>query len=139
MGSRPQPVLPSWHDMPRNWVAFQPDSLPVVWARLEQHRFRVLIDTGAARSLVAPAIASGLGLRIVGTERIIGVTGTIASVQMVELAGVGVGQIDLVPFQAGVLELELLNLGIQAILGVNAFSGRRLQIDFSAGRVYLLS
>jgi hypothetical protein len=99
----------------------------------------VLIDTGAARSLVAPAVASGLGLRIVGAERIIGVTGTIASVQMVELVGVGVGQIDLSPFQAGVLELGLLRLGIQAILGVNAFSGRRLQIDFSEGRVYLLS
>jgi hypothetical protein len=125
--------------MPRNWVAFQPDSLPVVWARLEQHRFRVLIDTNAARSLVAPAIASGLGLRIVGTERIIGVTGMIASVQMVELAGVGVGQMDLLPFQAGVLELGSLNLGIQAILGVNAFSGRRLQIDFSEGRVYFPS
>lgn len=125
--------------MPRKWVAFQANSLPVVWARLGQHRFRVLIDTGAARSLVAPAVASGLGLRIVGTERIIGVTGTIASVQMVELVGVGVGQIDLSPFQAGVLELGLLRLGIQAILGVDAFSGRRLQIDFSEGRIYLLS
>ena len=80
--------------MPRNWVAFQANSLLVVWARLGQPRFRMLIDTGAARRLVAPAVASGLGLRIVGTERIIGVTGTIASVQMVELAGVGVGQID---------------------------------------------
>jgi hypothetical protein len=59
--------------------------------------------------------------------------------KMVELAGVGVGQIDLSPFQAGVLELGLLRLGIQAILGVNAFSGRRLQIDFSEGCVYLLS
>ncbi len=139
MGIRPQPVPQSWRDMPRHWVAFPPNSLPVVWARLDQHRFRVLIDTGAARSLVAPAVASGLGLRITGTERIIGVTGAVASVQMVEMVGVGIGQLDLPPFQAGVLELGLLRLGIQAILGVNAFSGRRLQIDFSEGRIYLLS
>jgi hypothetical protein len=45
--------------MPRNWVAFQANSLPVVWARLGQHRFRVLIDTGAARSLAAPSKLRG--------------------------------------------------------------------------------
>ena len=89
--------------MPRQWVAFPPNSLPVVWARLAQHRFRVLVDTGAARSLVTPAVASSLGLSTVGTERIIGVTGAIASVPLVEISGVGVGQIDLSPFQAGVL------------------------------------
>jgi hypothetical protein len=41
--------------MPRLWVAFPSNSLPVVWARLVQHRFRVLVDTGAARSLIALA------------------------------------------------------------------------------------
>ena len=124
--------------MPRQWVAFPPNTLPVVWARLAQQRFRVLIDTGAARSLITPAAASSLGLRAVGTDRIIGVTGTVASVSLVEVIGVGIGPIELLPFQAGVLELELLRLGIQAILGVNAFAGRRLQIDFLEGRVYLL-
>ena len=124
--------------MPRQWVAFSPNSLPVVWARLAQHRFRVLVDTGAARSLVTPAVVSSLRLSTVGTERIIGVTGTVASVPLVEVSGVGVGQVDLSPFQAGVLELGPLRLGIQAILGVNAFAGRRLQIDFPGGRLYLL-
>lgn len=124
--------------MPRRWVAFPPNSLPVVWARLAPHRFRVLVDTGAARSLITPAVVSGLGLRMVGTERIIGVTGAVASVPLVEVSSVGIGQIVLPPFQAGVLELGPLRLGIQAILGVNAFAGRRLQIDFPGGRLYLL-
>jgi predicted aspartyl protease len=128
----------SWPEMPRQWVAFPPNSLPVVWTRLAQQRFRVLIDTGAARSLIAPAAASSLGLRMVGSDRIIGVTGTIVSVPLVEVIGVGIGPIELLPFQAGVLELGLLRLGIQAILGVNALAGRRLQIDFLEGRVYLL-
>ena len=128
----------SWLKMPRNWVAFAPNGLPVIAARLGTHRLPVLVDTGAARSLIVPAVASGLGLRIIGTDWIVGVTGSVASVPLVEVAGVGIGAIDLPPFRAGVLELGHLRLGIQAVLGVNAFAGRRLQIDFTEGRMYLL-
>src|SRR5262245_1588116 len=135
-GARRQPARRSWHKMPRLWVAFPSNSLPVVWARLAQHRFRVLVGTGAARSLIAPAVASSLGLRLVGTERIIGVTGTVATVPLVEV--VGMGQMEIPPFRAGILDLGPLRLGIQGILGVNAFAGRRLQVDFPAGRLYLL-
>jgi predicted aspartyl protease len=125
--------------MPRNWGVFAPNGLPVITARLGNRRLPVLVDTGAARSLLVPAVASVLGLRIIGTDRIVGVTGSVASVQLVEVVGVGIGTIDLPPFRAGVLELSHLRLGIQAVLGVNAFAGRRLQIDFSEGRLYLLS
>jgi predicted aspartyl protease len=125
--------------MPRNWVTFAPNSLPVIMARLGNHRFPVLVDTGAARSLIVPAVASGLGLHIVGAERIVGVTGAVASVQLVQVAGVGIGTIDLPSFYAGVLDLGHLRLGIQALLGVNAFAGRRLHLDFTEGRLYLLS
>jgi len=128
-----------WPEMPRNWVAFAPDGLPVIMTRLGNRRLPVLVDTGAARSLIVPAVASGLGLRIIGTDRIVGVTGSVASVQVVEVTGVGIANIDLPPFRAGVLELGHLRLGIQAVLGVNAFAGRRLQLDFSEGRLYLLS
>lgn len=125
--------------MPRNWGSFPIGGLPVISARLGNPRFPVLVDTGAVRSLVVPAVATGLGLRIIGSDRIIGVTGSVTSVQLVELAGVGVGTVDLPPFRAGVLDLNPLRLGIQAILGVNAFAGYRLQLDFAEGRVYLLS
>ena len=110
----------------------------MVWARVAQHRFRVLVDTGAVRSLIAPAVASSLGLRLVSTGRIVGVTGNVVTVPFVAVMGVGLGQVELPPFQAGILDLGPLYLGIQAILGVNAFAGRRLQIDFPAGRLYLL-
>ena len=83
-------------------------------------------------------MVSSLGLRLVGTERIIGVTGTAATVPLVEVIGVAMGQMELPPFQAGILDLGPLRLGIQAILGVNAFARRRLQIDFPEGRLYLL-
>lgn len=132
-------VQRSWPKMPRNWVAFAPNSLPVIAARLGSHRFPVLVDTGAARSLIVPTVASDFGLRIIGTDRIVGVTGSVASVPLVEVAGAGIGTIDLPPFRAGVLELSRLRLGIQAVLGINAFAGRRLQVDFDEGRLYLLS
>jgi len=114
--------------MPRPWVQFSPNSLPVVWARLAQHRFRVLVDSGAAQSLIAPAAASSLGLSLIGTERIIGVTGTVVTVPLVEVSGVGMGPMALPPFQAGILKLGPLRLGIQAALGVNAF-GRASSSD----------
>jgi hypothetical protein len=69
---------------------------------------------------------------------IIGVTGVITTVPLVEVIGVGIGDIELPPFQAGVLELSHLRLGIQAVFGVNVFVGRRLQIDFGEGRIYVL-
>lgn len=107
--------------------------------RLSEHRFTVLIDTGALRSLIVPTVASDFGFRIVGSDRIVGVNGRVSAVQLVELDTVGFGEIDLPPFRAGVLELSHLRLGIQGVLGVNAFTNRRLQVDFSEGRVYLLS
>jgi predicted aspartyl protease len=91
MGSIQKKVQLSWPDMPRNWVAFAPNSLSVVAVRLGTHRFPALVDTGAARSLIVPAVASDLGLRIMGTDRIVGVTGFFASVQLVEVTGVGIG------------------------------------------------
>jgi hypothetical protein len=97
------------------------------------------VDTGAARSLIAPAVATDFDLRLVGTDSIIGVTGVATTVPLVEVIGVGIGDVEFPPFQAGVLELSHLRFGIQVILGVNAFAGRRLQIDFSEGRIYLLS
>jgi hypothetical protein len=67
------------------------------------------------------------------------VTGVVTTVPLVEVSGVGIGDVELPLFQTGVLELRHLRFGIQAVLGVNAFVGRRLQIDFSEGRIYLLS
>ena len=41
-GARRKLARRSWREMPRLWVAFPSNSLPVVWARLAQHRFRVV-------------------------------------------------------------------------------------------------
>jgi hypothetical protein len=52
----PQCFSPTASPRPRRW-------------RRTQRRFRVLLDTGTARSLVVPMVVSILGLRIVGTYR----------------------------------------------------------------------
>ena len=46
-------------------------------------------------------MVSSLGLRLVGTERIIGVTGTVATVPLVEAISVGVGQMEFPPCRQG--------------------------------------
>jgi hypothetical protein len=107
--------------------------------RVGTNRLSVLVDTGAARSLMTPTVATGLGLQVVGTDAIIGVTGVTTIVPLVHVVGASIGEIELPPFQAGVLELSHLRFGMQAVLGVNAFVGRRLQIDFGEGRIYVLS
>ncbi len=125
--------------MSRNWAAFQPNHLPVIAMRVRTNRLSALVDTGAARSLITPMVATGLGLQVVGTDTIIGVTGVATTVPLVHVIGASIGEIELPPFQAGVLELSHLRFGIQAVFGVNVFAGKRLQIDFGEGRIYLMS
>jgi hypothetical protein len=57
---------------------------------------------------------------------------------MVMLDSVVIGRCPLQPFTAGIIDLAHLRLGIQLLLGINAFRGYRLQFDLAAGRVYLL-
>jgi hypothetical protein len=97
------------------------------------------VDTGAARSLIVPTVATDFGLRLVGTDAIRGVTGVTTTVPVVQVPGLSIGEIEIAPFEAGVLELNHLRFGIQAVFGVNVFAGRRIQIDFGEGRVYLLT
>ena len=111
--------------MSRTWATFRPNRLRVLAARLKAHRLAALVDTGAARSLIAPTVATDFGLRLVGTGAIIGVTGVATTVPLVEVIGVGIGDIELLPFQAGILELSHLRFGILAVLGINAFAGKR--------------
>jgi hypothetical protein len=49
-----------------------------------------------------------------------------------------IGRCPLQPFTTGIIDLTHLRLGIQLVLGINAFRGYRLQFDLAEGRVYLL-
>ena len=124
--------------MSRNWLPFTPGKLPIVDVRVGTRRYHALIDTGSQVSLIAPDVAAKLGLRDVGFQAIVGVTGQSRKEFAVELPATGLANVELLPCRAAVLDLKPLGLGIQIILGVNAFARRRLHFDFVESRVYFL-
>ena len=124
--------------MPRNWASFPPFTLPVIALRVEDTIVRALADTGASQSLIDPRLVSQLGLVATGTQQIIGLGTTPLQVPLVTLDSVVIGRCPLQPFTAGIIDLTHLRIGIQLLLGINAFRGYRLQFDLAAGRVYLL-
>ena len=124
--------------MSRNWLSFNPRRAPVVTVRLGDSLLRALVDTGAEVSMIAPGPSLRLGLQQSGTKDIAALSGPRYSLRLVELPGIGFGNVELPPCQAGVHDVTRLGLPIELVLGVNAFAGRRLQIDFREGRIYVL-
>jgi hypothetical protein len=124
--------------VPRNWASFPPFALPVIALRVANTIVRALADTGASQSLIDPHLVRQLGLAAAGTRQIIGLGTTPLQVPLVTLDSVVIGRCPLHPFSAGIIDLSYLRLGIQLVLGINAFRGYRLQFDLAAGRMYLL-
>ena len=124
--------------MPRNWASFPPFTLPVIALRVEDTIVRALADTGASQSLIDPRLVTQLGLVATDTRQIIGLGTIPLQVPLVTLNSVVIGRCPLQPFTAGIIDLTHLRLGIQLLLGINAFRGYRLQFDLADGRVYLL-
>lgn len=124
--------------MSRSWLPFPRRGLPVVGVRIGPDRYRALVDTGAAVSMVAPDVALRLGLQEAGEMTIIALSGEREPFPLVQLPSVGFAGVELAPCRAVVRPLTQLDLKIELLLGVNAFAGRRLQFDFPAGRVYIM-
>jgi predicted aspartyl protease len=125
--------------VPRNWAAFPPDTLPVIACRVADTIVRALVDTGASQSGIDPRLVTQLGLTAAGTGSVIGLGTLPFEVALVTLDSIVIGRCPLHPFTAGIIDLTPLRLGIQLLLGINAFRGYRLQFDLAGGRVYLLS
>ncbi len=125
--------------MPRNWASFPPFALPVIALRIRDTIVRAFADTGASQSAIDPRLVHQLRLEATGTGRVIGIGTTALQVPLVTLDHVVIGRCPLEPCTAGILDLTHLRIGIQLILGINAFRGYRLQFDLAEGRLYLLS
>jgi predicted aspartyl protease len=125
--------------VPRNWASFTALSLPIVAVRIGGTIVRALADTGASQSLIDPHLVKQLGVAEKGSGWIVGIVASPIQVPLVSVAGVSIGQCSLKPFKAGVIDLANLRIGVQLVLGINAFVGYRLQFDFAEGRLYLLS
>ncbi|MEN3331711.1 MAG: Aspartyl protease [Blastocatellia bacterium] len=124
--------------MSRNWLQFAQKGTPVVSVSIGPRRFYALIDTDAQISMVAPDVAIRLGLPNIGLQRMIGITGEVASVPAVQMPPVAFGNTALASCRAAVLDVRKLGSKIEIILGVNAFANRRLQFDFKDERIYIL-
>lgn len=125
--------------MPREWASFRPRSLPIITVRTGSQAIRALADTGAQTSLIHPRLVLQFGLPTIGDLPVVGVGSSVTRVPKVRVINLHVARLPLRMFDAGVVNFDNLRLGIDLILGINAFVGYRLQFDFTAGHLYLLS
>lgn len=125
--------------MPREWASFRPRSLPIITVRRDPWVIRALADTGAQTSLVHPRLVLQLGLPTIGDLPLAGIGSPLMQVPRVRLAALHIARLPLKEFDAGVVNFDNLRLGIDLILGINAFDGYRLQFDFAEGRLYLFA
>ena len=125
--------------MPRSWASFPAGSLPVIALRVGDVIVRALVDTGAAQSLVDPRLVKQPEFRESAKTSIVGIGGKTLHVPLVNIESAAVGRCPLQSFKAGVLDLSNLRIGIQLVLGIDAFHGYRLQFDLARGRLHLLS
>lgn len=123
--------------MPRNWLSFTPNSIPFVSVRMGGERYVAMIDPGSFISMISPDLAIGLGLQKQGPQPVVSVHGDTKTRMLVTLPPVGVAEIELKPCKAVINNLNPLRDGLDLLLGVNAFTNRRLDIDFKEGRVYI--
>lgn len=124
--------------MSRKWLKFTRGSVPVVDVRLGSRRYRALVDTGSSYTMIMPDLALKLGLSRVGTKMIVALNGQYETLVTVNLPPVGFGNTELPLHEAGLRNLRPLGLGVELLLGIEAFQKLRLQIDFKEGHIYLL-
>ena len=124
--------------MPREWAAFRPHALPIITVRRDPWAVRALADTGAQVSLIHPRLVLQLGLPTSGELSLVGHGTSGLRLPRVRLESWHVARLPLRTFEAGVTNLDHLRLGIDLILGINAFEGYRLLFDFAAGQLSLL-
>ena len=124
--------------MPRSWLSFTRNAVPVVSIRIGDRRYEAMIDTGAFISMISPELSIRLGLAKQGIQPVLSVHGDIHNRDVVILPPAGIAEIEISSCKAVISNLNPLKRGLDLLLGVNAFANRRLHIDFGEGRVYLL-
>lgn len=123
--------------MPRSWLSFTRNAIPVVSVRIGGRRYQAMIDTGAFISMISPELSIRLGLPKKGQQPIISIHGDVRNRDVVTLPPTGIAEFEIVSCKAVICDLNPLKSGLDLLLGVNAFANRRLHIDFGKGRVYL--
>ncbi len=123
--------------MPRNWLSFTPNSVPFVSVHIGDDHFVAMVDTGSFICMISPELTIGLGLPKQGHQGVVSVHGDMKPRTLVTLPPIGIAESELAPCKAVITNLNPLRNGLDLLLGVNAFTNRRLHIDFKEGRVYI--
>ncbi len=123
--------------MPRTWLSFTPNSIPVVSVHVGGRRYLAMIDSGATFSMISPELSLLLGLPKKGQQLIRSVHGDLQNKNVVELPAIGIGELELPPCKATISNLSALQMSIDLLLGVNAFKNRRVYTDYKEGRAYV--
>jgi predicted aspartyl protease len=124
--------------MPRSWLSFARNSIPVVSVRMGGRRYEAMIDTGAFISMISPELSIRLGLPREGHQPVISIHGDVQNRDIVTLPPTGIAELEIASCKAVISNLNPLKRGLDLLLGVNAFTDPRLHIDFGEGRIYLL-
>lgn len=103
-----------------------------------QGPFRLVVDTGASRSALAPSALERLGLQPEADAAVIvhGVTGS-AQVPLVRIATLEFGALRQQDLQLPVLQSAVAGES-DGLLGIEGFKGKRLVIDFEHDRVEIV-
>jgi predicted aspartyl protease len=99
-----------------------------------QGPFQFVLDTGANRTVLTPALATSLGLDVSANKKVTlsGVTGS-ASVPTVSVAEVSAGSVTLSNQELPIADSLAPN--VHGILGVDALADTRIHMDFITGKL----
>jgi hypothetical protein len=113
---------------------------------LNDHPIRVLIDTGAASTVVSLSLCRELGLDVVSLGRTGGGAGG-ANLEIFELRGAVLRLGDVQPRPRALYAMDFAHVnqalaqkgapGVDAILGVDVFEGQAAVIDYASASLFL--
>ena len=117
---------------PRFVAPTRRDQIGRIWAPVTingKGPFRLVLDTGASRSVVTSQVAESLGIAPDPSRSVLlrGVTGTVA-VPSIRVDSFAVGDVILTPATLPIVTDALG--GAQGVLGTDGFAGMRIYIDF---------
>ncbi len=117
---------------PRYVAPTQRDKIGRVWVPVyinQQGPFRLVLDSGATRSAVIPAVAQELGISLDRSPKVLlrGVTGS-AVVQTIKVDSLSVGDLLIAPSTLPIVNDAFG--GAQGLLGMDGMHDKRIYIDF---------
>jgi hypothetical protein len=134
--TREAPAGDTRRESPAGLLTFQSGAPVVAPVLVNGVALRLMIDTGADRTMVSPAAAARTGLPIDGSRqvRVLGVTGSAMAGEMLvshmEVAGTRVGPLR-------VIVLDTPATGLDGLLGRDVLDAFTLTLDGNAGRATL--